>query len=221
MLVTEPASLLVDEANLTTAYLAPFLAVVATGMITGALTASVEWLYPLRVLAAGTTLWVFRKTYGDLKWKLSWVAILIGFAVCMIWVALSPVNTRDGLPVALRSIPLGWAASWLAIRVAGYVITVPLAEELAFRGFLIRRLIRPDFNELPIGAFSWHSFLISAVLFGVLHGKQWMVATIAGVLFTLALYYRRRLGDAVQAHSIANGLIAIYAFSTGHWSLLS
>jgi exosortase E/protease (VPEID-CTERM system) len=219
MMVTKHDASSVDEPNPTTAYLAPFLAIVATAMITGALSASFEWLYPLRVVAGGITFWAFRKTYEDLKWRLSWFAILLGIVVAAIWVGLSPVaaHASDGWPAALHRIPLGWAAVWLAIRLAGYAITVPLAEELAFRGFLIRRLMRPDFHRLPIGAFSWHSFLISAVLFGVLHGKQWFAATIAGVLFALALYHRRRLGDAVQAHAIANGLIAIYAFATGQW----
>jgi membrane protease YdiL (CAAX protease family) len=69
--------------------------------------------------------------------------------------------------------------------------------------------------------FSWSSFLTSSVLFGAFHGGMWLAGTIAGMSFALALYYRRALGDAVQAHAIANGLIALYAFATGHWSVWS
>ena len=37
----------------TTAYLMPFLAITATAMLTSALSAGFEWLYPIRVVAAG------------------------------------------------------------------------------------------------------------------------------------------------------------------------
>jgi CAAX prenyl protease-like protein len=116
---------------------------------------------------------------------------------------------------------LHWAAAWLLFRLVGYVITVPLAEELAFRGFLTRRLARADFQNLPLGFFSWGSFLISSALFGALHGGLWLAGTIAGMSFALALYRRGAFGDAVQAHATTNGLIALYAFTTGHWSVWS
>jgi len=207
----------------TTAYLMPFLAITATAMLTSALSAGFEWLYPIRVVAAGVALWAFRRTYANLNWTLSWSAIAIGFATFVVWLVLMPAtaNGKDGWPAALQSVPLHWAAAWLLFRLVGYVITVPLAEELAFRGFLTRRLARADFQNLPLGFFSWGSFLISSALFGALHGGLWLAGTIAGMSFALALYRRGAFGDAVQAHATTNGLIALYAFTTGHWSVWS
>jgi CAAX prenyl protease-like protein len=69
--------------------------------------------------------------------------------------------------------------------------------------------------------FTWGSFLISSALFGAFHGGMWLAGTLAGMSFALALYSRRSLGDAVQAHAITNGLIAVYAFATGQWSVWS
>jgi CAAX prenyl protease-like protein len=109
----------------------------------------------------------------------------------------------------------------LLIRVVGYVVTVPLVEELAFRGYLTRRVIQADFQKLPVGIFSWSSFFISSALFGALHGGLWLAGTIAGMSFALALYRRRSFGDAVQAHATTNGLIALYVFATGRWSVWS
>jgi CAAX prenyl protease-like protein len=103
----------------------------------------------------------------------------------------------------------------------GYVVIAPLAEELAFRGFLTRRIVQSDFQNVPLGMFSWSSFLISSALFGAFHGGMWLAGTLAGMSFALALYHRRALGDAVQAHAITNSLIALYAFATGHWSVWS
>ena len=76
----------------------------------------------------------------------------------------------------------------------GSVVTVPLAEELAFRGYLTRRLMATEFQEIPLGRFTWFSFLISSALFGALHGR-WLAGILAGMLYALALYRRKDLGE--------------------------
>ena len=68
---------------------------------------------------------------------------------------------------------------WLAARVVGSVATVPLAEELAFRGFLTRRMISAEFDTVPPGRFTWISFAVSSVAFGVLHDR-WLEGTRRG-----------------------------------------
>ena len=65
--------------------------------------------------------------------------------------------------------PVGLAVAWLIFRVPGSAVTVPIAEELAFRGYLLRRLISADFDRLSLIRFTWLSFFASSVLFGVLH----------------------------------------------------
>jgi CAAX prenyl protease-like protein len=191
-------------------------------MLTGAFAAGLDWLYPTRVIAAAWVLWVFRKHYVNLGWTMSWRAMAIGCVTFAIWIALVPAPPAGaGWPAALQSVPVYWAAAWLIVRVIGYTITVPLVEELAFRGYLTRRLMRADFERLPIGLFSWSSFVISSLLFGALHGGYWLAGTIAGMTFALALYQRRALGDAVLAHATTNGLIAVYVFVTGRWSVWS
>ena len=79
----------------------------------------------------------------------------------------------------------GWAAVWLCMRVLGFVVVAPLCEELAFRGYLTRRLQAADFNEVPLGRFSWLSFLGSSVLFGALHGQYWFAGIFANLIRVL------------------------------------
>lgn len=205
----------------TTAYLAPFLVVLATAMVTGIFASELDWLYPVRVIAAMAVLWCFRRHYSNLGWSVSWRAVAIGCVTFALWIALVPSSeaSSPGWPAALASLPAHWAAAWLAIRVIGYTVTVPLVEELAFRGYLMRRLIREDFSRLPVGLFTWSSFLLSSVLFGALHGGSWIAGTLAGMTFAVALYQRRAIGDAVVAHATTNGLIAVYVFATGQWSV--
>jgi CAAX prenyl protease-like protein len=98
---------------------------------------------------------------------------------------------------------------------------VPIVEELAFRGFLPRRLSGADFEARPLGRFSWPAFLLSSLVFGALHGRLWIAGTVAGMAFALALYRRGALADAVQAHATTNGLLMVYAIATGQWSVWS
>ena len=111
-----------------------------------------------------------------------------------------------------------WTTLWLLFRVLGSTITVPIAEELFFRGFITRRCISEDADSVPLGQFSWFSFLVSAVSFGVLHGDAWLAGIVVGMLFCVALYARRRLFDAVVAHATTNALLSGYVVATGSWS---
>jgi CAAX prenyl protease-like protein len=120
----------------------------------------------------------------------------------------------------LAELPYWAAGVWLFFRVAGSAITVPVAEELAFRGYLIRKLIARDFENVALNRFTWFSFLLSSVLFGLLHDR-WLAGIVAGMLFALALYRRGQLGDAVVAHVTANALIAVYVLVYSKWGLWS
>jgi CAAX prenyl protease-like protein len=113
-----------------------------------------------------------------------------------------------------------WRYVWIASKLIGSIVTVPLAEELAFRGYLLRRLIAADFQAVSPQHFTWMSFLFSSVAFGLLHGR-WLAGTLAGMAFALTVYRRGRLGEAVLAHAVTNALIAATVLGTGAWYLWS
>jgi exosortase E/protease (VPEID-CTERM system) len=208
-------------------YLLPFLAVLAVTMITRAFSApgQPDWWYPLRVVAALAVFGVFWNTYRAWRWSWSWQAMGMGAAAFALWAVLSPRTAVSGdqaeVVARVACLPAGIAGGWWCFRALGYVITVPLAEELAFRGYLSRRLISPRFEEVRPGQFSWCSFLASSALFGAMHGGYWLVGTLAGMLFACAYYRRGELSDAVVAHATANGLLALYGAATGNWQLWS
>jgi exosortase E/protease (VPEID-CTERM system) len=200
-----------ENLNPARAFLAPFLTSVAAAMIAAAFTADFEWLYPLRVVAVFGVLWAFRHSYAKLGWTCSWQAFALGGLTFLLWAVFSPANPGAEFQRGTEwsVLPAGWALAWVVIRILGYVVAVPLAEELAFRGYLTRRLQAPSFTDVPLGQFSWLSFVGSSVLFGALHGQNWLPGILAGMLFALALYRKGRMGDAVVAHATANGLIAV------------
>ena len=205
-----------------TAYLTPFLAILLTTMLTGAFTTGFEVLYPLRVATAGVVLWWHRRAYGELRWSWSWQPFAVGGAVFVLWIALVPsgIGEPSALREGLAHLSPVWALTWLICRIAGATITVPLAEELAFRGYLTRRLQSADWRELPPGRFTWLSPIVSSLVFGVLHGS-WLAGTLAGLAYAFAVWRRGRLMDAVLAHATTNALLAGYVLATGAWALWS
>lgn len=204
-------------------YLAPLLAIVGVAMISGAFSAGgLDRYYPVRLVAVVIPLWLYRREYAAMRWSCSWQALAIGVLVLGIWVARRP-GVMSGLPThwAPAVNPMtAWTYIWLLARVIGSVVTVPLAEELAFRGFLTRRLISANFDTVPPGRFTWTSFAVSSLAFGVLHDR-WLEGTMAGMLYALAYYRRGSLGDAVAAHATTNALLSADALITGDWSLFS
>jgi exosortase E/protease (VPEID-CTERM system) len=205
----------------TVAYLAPWLAILTVSLVLGAFTAGFDWFYPVRVLVAAVVLYACRSACGRWDGSVSWLAVGLGVVVFGAWLLLAPRDmlAGSGPPTEWTAAGPAWAMLWLVFRVAGSVLTVPLAEELAFRGYLTRRLVSNDFQALPLGRMTLVSVVASSVLFGLLHGRCWPAGIVAGFLFALALRHRGRLADSVIAHATANALLCAYVLSTGNWSL--
>lgn len=216
----EPAAKAVE--NPTAAYLMPFLAILAAAMIGRASSSTFEWLYPLRFFAAAMALWTFRDRYKSLNWSFGWLAPVIGTIVFALWLALDRVNggsANTALGASLAALPSAGRLGWIVFRTLAAVVTVPIAEELAFRGFLMRRLISADFESVGMQVFRISAVVISSLAFGVLHGDRWIAAALAGAAYAVAQLWRGRIGDAVVAHGVTNALIAAWVLTTGSWNL--
>ncbi len=200
----------IDE-NATAAYLLPFLAILAAGMVSRGISADFEWLYPLRFIAPLVVLWFFRRTYKALDWSFGWLGPMVGVVVFFIWIALSEKsNGPPHMPAALITASGLGRDTWIGFRIAAAVITCPIAEELAFRGYLLRRLISRDFEVVSSRNVTWLGLLLSSIAFGALHGRQWLPGIVAGLLYAIALVWKGRIGDAIAAHATTNALLAGY-----------
>lgn len=209
------------RADGTAAYLLPFLAVLAAAMLARAMSGDFEWAYPLRVAAAAAALWYFRDTYRKLDWRASWQAFAAGALVFALWMALEPLAAGhpDPAPAAWLHASTGARIAWAAFRIAGAIVTVPLAEELAFRGYLLRRLASGNFEAVSWRAFAWMPLIVSSAAFGLMHGERWLAGTLAGAMYALVQMRRGRIGEAVAAHAVTNALLAACVLATGNWAL--
>ena len=86
-----------------------------------------------------------------------WWALWCGSA-CPIWIASSsdwaknsPAAARDSIRSSNSRTRPNWMWQFLAIRFFGLVVVVPIVEEFFVRGFLIRYVDDPDWDEQPLG----------------------------------------------------------------------
>ncbi|MBK8010269.1 MAG: exosortase E/protease, VPEID-CTERM system [Deltaproteobacteria bacterium] len=211
-------------ANPTATYVVPLLALTGGSMLTGLFAGDIDFGYPVRIVFATLAIaWFWRHLKTDLRGFGSWTSVAVGLFVFALWMVLEPQDVdraeksaafRD----ALGSLDPMARGAFLGLRILGSTLIVPIVEELAFRGYLQRRLLDRDFVHVPFDRFGWVSFLGSSVAFGLLH-QRWVAGILAGMLFSWAQYRRGRLQDAVTAHVVANLLIAGVAVIGGDYAL--
>ncbi len=209
------------EPPATRAYLVPFLAILAASYISRAASGYFEWLYPLRFVAAAVALWLFRAELRKLNWRFGWFAPATGAVVFLAWIGPAWWNretTPSDLGASLAALSPAARFTWIAFRVAAAGITVPIAEELAFRGYLARRILDREFDEVAFSRLSLLSIAISSVAFGLLYGQHWLVGILAGLAYAAVLRRSGRFGDAVVAHATSNLLLAAWVLLRGDWS---
>jgi CAAX prenyl protease-like protein len=132
---------------------------------------------------------------------------------------MSGAHPQNAIAAGLALLSSPERISWLVIRTLAAVIAVPIAEELAFRGFLIRRLSSADFESLNPRQYSYIAALISSVTFGLLNGDRWLAGTVGGLIYAVAFLRRGRIGDAVVAYATTNALLAPCVLVGGKWDL--
>jgi len=207
-------------ANPTAAYLMPFLAALAAGILGRAVSGSFQTWYPLQVVAGAIGLWHYRHSFATLDWRFTWRSVVAGVVVFALWIAISRLTSAPStIPEALRVMPSPLRATWLIFRVAGSVLVVPLAEELAYRGYLLRRLVAADFASVHFQGIGRWPLLLSAAAFGVVHGSMWLPGVFAGLTYGLLVVRSGRIGEPMAAHATSNALIAACVLLGDHWQL--
>jgi len=180
------------------------------------------WVYPLQTLVCGGALVYFWRRY-DFGEGGGWIAALAaGLLVLALWIAPQallgfPPRTAGFDPTVFSGSPLLY---WLTVaaRFARLVIIVPLVEEIFWRGFLMRYLIREDFQNIRLGTYDPRSFFGVAGLFMLVHSMaDWPAAFVTGLIYNGLLIRTKSLGACVAAHAITNLGLGIYIMTTRQW----
>lgn len=198
-----------------TVLILPFIIFMASAAIIPAVTELPAILYPLRIAVVGAVLLVCRPPFDALFGRPDPLALGTGVACGVLWlISAPPAQAADeALQGALGRLPVALYWIWVASRLLGTILIVPIVEEFFFRGYLLR--------VFPAGPriMGLVALLGSAILFGLLHDRV-LAGTLAGLLFGLVYLRRGRLGDAILCHIAANAVIAVRTLASGDWSLI-
>lgn len=177
-------------------------------------------LYPIKMFVVAASLSCYWNAYKqEIKFSLSWVGVIAGVLVFLIWVLPEGLYPQIGQssfnPYAYAKRPVAY--SLIVCRLGGATLIVPLMEELFWRSFALRLSINPDFKSVPLGEFSWFSFIFVSVVFGFEH-HRWLVGIVAGMIYTALLYRSKNLFVPILSHGVTNLLLGLYVVSTYQWS---
>lgn len=188
-------------------------------------TTTLYYLYPVKTLVVAYLLYRFKGEYRELKFKdltnlpATLTVCVTGLLVFFLWIQMDWTPGVTGSPQGFNPTLLPGREFQIVMtlfRIVGAVLVVPLMEELFWRSFLIRYIIDRDFEKVPLGVFTWASFLLTVVLFGFEH--TFMLAGImAGVIYNLIFYRTRSIAQCILAHAITNLALAVYVIFTGKW----
>lgn len=182
-------------------------------------------LYVPKTLLVGAVILWFWKSLPNLKPASPLLSILIGIAGVVLWVGLDPWLVRYDQPLVGRNpfqlYPSGEAWALFAVRLFGISVVVPIMEELFWRGFLMRWLIKENFTEVPLGTYRPFSFFVTTAFFAAEHGSEWMLGLIVGLLYGAWFVRTKSLGSVMLAHGVTNFLLALYCLAFDDWHFLS
>src|SRR4029453_15245415 len=120
-------------------------------------------------LVGAWLIWEMRSFVPEMRWSVSWEAILVGVVIFVVWVGL------DGSYPRLAAVGDGWnphkhfgqdsSLAWFFIsaRILGSSIVVPPIEEVFYRSFLYRYFVRVNFLTMPLGQFHALSFFVTSI----------------------------------------------------------
>lgn len=175
------------------------------------------WCYLVKTLAGLACLLSIRDQLPELRWKISLRALGAGILVFVLWVGLEPYypNFSGVHPLWHPSGTFGWF--FVAVRLLGSSLVVPMLEELFYRSFLYRFIIKADFESVPLSRFDARALVITALVFGFAH-YEWLPGILCGLIYQAVVIRSGNLGEAITAHALTNFLLGLWVVWKGAWN---
>lgn len=191
-------------------------------------------VYGVKTIVAALLLWKLWKYYTPIRWSHIPLGVILGLVGVPMWVLVEYASQSIGLtkapnvsdpyalynPVKMIENP-ALRYAFYAVRVLGPTLVVPVMEELFFRDFLMRALVRgARFQEVAVGTMSWLAILGSSTLFALNH-IQWPSGFLYGLMMALLVTRTRSLGACIVAHGVTNFVLyAGYCIPFGDWQFM-
>lgn len=200
-----------------------------------------HWIYPMQTIVVGALLWLYRKQYVFKPHQGLGLAVLLGVIGIIAWCLpawgyqkltatgitvpewlkwLGLEAREDGFDPSFYADHTALYAASLGMRFLRMVIVVPFAEEIFWRGFLMRYVIADgdDFRRVPFGTHHWRSFSIVTVCVMLAHNPaDWLAALMWGSLVYFLAVRTKSLSACILMHAVANLLLGVYVMITRQW----
>jgi uncharacterized protein len=182
------------------------------------------WLYLVKTLVGAWLILQMRPYVEEMRWLVSWEALVVGAGIFGVWVGLDGLYPRlseaDAVWNPGKRFGEGSVLAWLfvVVRTAGSTIVVPPIEEVFYRSYLYRMFVKADFRLMPLGQFHALSFVVTSAIFGLMHPDRWLAGILCGFAYQWLVIRKNRLGDAMTAHAVTNLLLALWVVWKGAWS---
>lgn len=189
----------------------------------------------IRGVGSLAVFWALRHHLPPLGRPHWWIALGVGALAAWGWVAGQYASDALGLPRWLPFYPGGGAwqdprfelgasdlfrTTWTC-RLLVACIAVPVVEEIFWRGFMLRALINwQHFERIPLGTFTWVSFIGTSLLSMFQHPANWGVSIFCWMLFNLVFYWTRSLLCLILLHGVTNFILYLLVSRTGDWAFI-
>lgn len=207
---------------------------IAVGTSSGWFPANRTWyptLYPFTVALTTLMMLIAFPGYFKAPFRFSWLSVAVGIVGIVVWIGLWLLD-RDVLhwfnriearaafnpfeELKEHPLPVAW---FLGVRLFGLVLVVPIIEEFFLRGFLMRYIDDPDWDEVPLGTAGKWAILGVFIYAGFTHPSE-AIAALAWFGMVTWLYLKTgSIWNCVIAHSITNLLLAAYVLWREEWAL--
>lgn len=209
-------------------YVAPFLLFIICLAALPRLALPPRVELPVWLLSGFAAVWFFSRGVLDFRLRLPLWSFLFGIGVFVLWIGpdvLAPgwrghwlfSNALFGRPESSLSASALADPVALVLRTARAVLLVPVVEELFWRGWLMRWLENPEFQQVPPGSYHRKAFWTTAALFALEHGSYWDVGFLAGAAYNAWMVRTKSLADLMLAHAVTNACLSAYVLVSGRF----
>ncbi len=204
--------------------------------IEGQVITSKTWTYiamiGLQVLIATGLLAYFHKVYlQHFPIRFSPLSVVVGIIGVVLWIVVCDLRIEPrfweqlGFNTSRPSFnPFTIENStvrilFLVIRFTLLALIVPLIEELFVRGWLVRWIENPAWENISLTGLSLNALLAASIYGVVAHPSEAIAAFLWFGLVTLLMRRTGNLWDCVVAHAVTNLLLGIYILKYEQWHL--
>ena len=191
------------------------------------------YTYVPTILATGAFVLCFGWGYFKVPVRISFWSVVVGAVGVVLWVVIAGFdrtiaeminehvfsNKRPAFNPFEEFESKSALWQFLAVRFLGLVVLVPLTEEFFIRGFLMRYVDDPDWDEVPMGIGKIGGWISPAIYGVATHLTEPLSAFVWFSMVTWLYYKTGSVWDCVVAHAVTNLLLGIYVVNYEQWHL--